>query len=182
MRRLPALAALGALLLLPARPLHAQTVGVDELDREPETYNGRLVTLEGELIGDYGHRGREVWVQLNDDPYVDEPIPAGGRPRGTNQGIGLRIPVDLFEPERWGPPGSAGFRGPVVRVVGEFRYHAADVAGETFVQVEDIVLLDPARALPRGDLGAAGRIGIVLIIAAVVLFAVARYRARPPRA
>ncbi len=182
MRRLWSLLAVTALVLLPARVALGQVVGVDELDRDPEAFAGRMVTLEGELIGDYGRRGDMVWVQLNDDPYVEAPIPGGGEPAGTNQGIGLRIPAELFAPDTWGPPGSARYRGPLLRVVGEFRYHDPALAGETYVQVTDVVLLDPARPLPRGELGIPGRIGILLIVVAAVIFAVARYRARPPRA
>ena len=182
MRRAWSLLAATAFLLLPARPATAQVVGVAELDQNPEAFAGRTVTLEGELIGDYGRRGDMVWVQMNDDPYAQRPIPGGGEPVGTNQGIGLRIPARLFAPDAWGPPGSARYRGPVIRVVGEFRYHDPALAGETYVQVSDIVLMDPARPLPRGELGVPGRVGLVLIVVAALIFAVAKYRARPPRA
>ncbi len=181
MRTVVAFSFLAVLLVVPAAPAKAQPVDVSELDQNPLAYDGQIITLEGELIGDYGERGDEVWVQLNDDPYTENPIPGGGVPAGGNQGIGLRIPVDIYDPDLWGPPGSARYRGPLVRVVGRFRYHAAEASGETFVQVTDIELLDPARPLPTGELGTPGRTGIALLVLAAIIYAAARYRARPPR-
>ncbi len=181
MRVLCLLAVASFVIFLAPGAATAQVVDVSDLDQNPQLFNGQVVTLEGELIGDYGIRGDEVWVQLNDDPYTENPIPGGGAPAGGNQGIGLRIPIEIFDPEVWGPPGSVRYRGPLVQVVGEFRYHAADASGETFVQVADITLLDPARPLPSGELGTPGRIGIALLVLAALIFGAARYRARPPR-
>lgn len=130
-------------------PLGAQErVPVSELDADPAAYAGQEVTIQGEIIGDYGIREDVVWVQVNDDPYVDAPLVETGELAGTNVGIGVRIPREAFDPS-WGEPGSSTIRGPVVRVTGIFRYNDPDESGETFVEAARVELVEPARVLEQ---------------------------------
>ena len=70
----------------------AGMVSVGQLDEEPERWDGRIVTIRGEVVGDYSIRPRHIWIQVNDDPYVDAPLVDGGPLEGGNVGIGVRMP------------------------------------------------------------------------------------------
>lgn len=117
-----------------------------ELDADPTIWDGQMVTITGEIIGDYGRRSEVIWVQVNDDSYVDAPLVETGRLAGSNTGVGVRIPEDLFD-DSWGPPGGYRIRGPVVEVTGVFEYADEETGGDTFIDAMAIELVDPARRL-----------------------------------
>ena len=139
-----------ALALVVASPLPAvaTTVEVAELLASPEDYAGRQVTITGELVGDYSKRSEGVWVQVNDDPFVETPIVAGGDPSTTSTGVGALIPTELFDAVVVGAPGRYGRTGPVVELDGVFRYHDPDRGGETYLQVAAASLIDPGHDHP----------------------------------
>lgn len=147
-----------------ALPAAATEVSAGELDAAPDGWNGLEVTVVGEVVGDYSVRKEWVWVQLNDDPYVSEPLSESGRLQGANVSVGVRLPSDLFS-ETWGPPGSYRVRGPVLAVTGVFRYADPATGGETFVDATEVELLEPALALeaPPSEMG--------LLFAAVAMMA-----------
>lgn len=168
-------------LIASALPAAATEVSAGELDAAPDGWNGLEVTVVGEVVGDYSVRRESVWVQLNDDPYVSEPLSESGRLQGTNVSVGVRLPSDLFS-EAWGPPGSYRVRGPVLAVTGVFRYADPSTGGETFVDAAVIELIEPALALeaPPSEMG--------LLLAAVVMMALggglwgrSRWRLRNPK-
>lgn len=143
-----ALARLGflAVLILPAAPALAQEIAVSELLAESPKLSGREVTIEGELVGDYGFREDGwMWTQLNDDVYVDHPIRDGIAPGGGNTGVGVHIPSDLAE--GLDHPGGYHHRGPVVRLTGIWRHHDPDRQGESYLEVETLGVIDPGRQL-----------------------------------
>lgn len=170
-----------ALALMVASPLPAAatTIEVAELLADPAEYAGRQVTITGELVGDYSKRSEGVWVQLNDDPFVEIPIVAGGDPSTTSTGVGALIPTDLFDAVVVGPPGRYGRTGPVVELDGTFRYHDPDRGGETYLQVEAASLVDPAREHPVPGPDRWLWVGAVLLLAAVAGAGAVR-RSRPP--
>lgn len=169
-------------LVLVAGPAWGAPVEVAELDAEAEEWAGRRVTIVGELIGDYSPRSNAVWVQLNDDPYVDAPFVETDRLAGLNVGIGVRMPLDAFDPDRWGPPGGYRTRGPVVEVTGTFLSGGPEQSGDTFVQAESVRLLEASRELPnRGPDLAAIILGGVATAAGLGLLARSRWRALNPQ-
>jgi hypothetical protein len=129
-------------------PAEAIEVSVAQLERAPAEWNGREVEITGEVVGDYGIRRSEVWIQVNDDDYVYRPLLETGEPAGSNSGIGVRLSPDLVDVERWGPPGGYRTRGPVVRIAGVFRYAWAEEGGDTFIEAVGVTLVEPARPLP----------------------------------
>jgi len=133
-------------LLLPAPALAAEEVSVEELVERAADLAGEEMTVEGELIGDYGFRDDGwMWTQLNGDVYVREPIREGGSPLGANIGIGIRMPIPLAE--GLGPPGRYRSRGPVVLATGIWRYHDPERQGESFLEVESVTVIEPGRGL-----------------------------------
>jgi len=170
------------LILVPATGAIAQeSVTTQELDADPGRFADRRLTIVGELIGDYGRRGDSVWVQLNDDAYVTEPLTETGKLAGTNSGIGVRIPATHFGAD-WGEPGRYGVRGPIVRVVGFFRYHDVDTAGETFIDVTSTELIERSRRIDVGGLEPVTFIsGGAMIVVGIGLYLLGRWRTSPRR-
>lgn len=168
MRRLLVLA---SAVLVGALPAAAQElVAVSTLLTQPDEYDQRVVTVRGELVGDYGERGDVTWVQVNDDPYVDTPLAESGRLAGTNTGIGVRIPGSI--PDSFGGPGGHGTRGPIVEVTGVFRDLDPELGGLTFIEAVTVDLIEPAQPLPEPGIDVAAAVtGGVLTLAGLALLA-----------
>lgn len=147
--RLAAVVAAGILVLV-ASPVAAQVaVRAADLLEAPQDYDGMVVVVEGELVGDYGYRSDgTVWTQLNDDPYARAPIAAGGPPAGGNVGVGVRIPRALVD--ELDPPGGYRRRGPLVRVEGIWRYHDPATGGNTYLDVLSLTVVEPGLELEEG--------------------------------
>lgn len=154
-----------AFVLIPVPGLAAQETSVSEMIEEATELDGEVISVRGELVGDYGARDDGwTWTQLNGDAYVDAPLRDEGIPQGSNNGIGVRIPTGLMAD--LGPPGGYRYRGPIVRVEGEWRYHDPDRQGESYLQVESIAVVEPARALSEHVDWLPAVIGVVLVAAA----------------
>ena len=143
----PTVAALTIALLVavPAR-LGAVEVTVAEVVQGGSDMDGEVLTLDGELVGDYGSRGDGwMWTQLNGDDYVSSPIVEGGPAAGGNVAIGIRMPMALAQ--GLDPAGRYRFRGPLVRVTGIWRYHDPQRGGETYLEVQSLTVIEPGRPL-----------------------------------
>jgi hypothetical protein len=141
------LAALTIALLVaaPAR-LGAVEVTVAEVVQGASGMDGEVLTVDGELVGDYGSRGDGwMWTQLNGDVYVSSPIIEGGSAAGGNVAIGIRMPIALAQ--GLDPPGRYRIRGPLVRVTGIWRYHDPQRGGETYLEVQSLTVIEPGHPL-----------------------------------
>ncbi len=154
-----------------AVPAAAQEeVPVSSLLSDPALYDQHVVTIVGEIVGDFGERDAVVWVQVNDDPYVAMPLARSGRLAGTNTGIAVRLPG--IDPGEFGQPGRHGVRGPVLRVTGVFRNLDPALGGLTFVDAADVVLLAPSEKLPVPGVDTAALVpGIILTLTALLALA-----------
>lgn len=162
------IAALVAGLVLIPLPAAADAVGVAELLDAADAYDGREITLTGELIGDFQRRDEFVWTQLNDDPYVTAPLHDGGSLAGTNLGVAVAIPTEEFDAGGFQHPGGYRFRGPVVSVTGLWRYHDEARGGETYLAVTSLVVVEPERAIVEG-----GDLPVLLVGLALVALGLA---------
>lgn len=145
MRRLATLAL--ALLGL-ALPAAAQEVTeISTLLALPDEFEQQIVTIRGEIVGDYGDRGGVVWVQVNDDPYVDQPLAEFGRLGGSNTGMSVQLSQPI--PVAFGRPGGYRIRGPIVEVTGVFHHLDPALGGLTFIEAANIDLLEASRRLPE---------------------------------
>lgn len=152
------LAVLATLLIALSAP-GAQEVSVEELVSDPGSFDADAVgeiVLTGELVGDFQRRGRWVWAQLNDDGYARRPLRQGGALTGSNVGVGVRIASTEFDAAGPGQPGGYRYRGPIVRLTGQWRYHDEARGGESYLAVTSIEVLENERLLhddmPRGVL------------------------------
>lgn len=161
----------------------AGATDVIQVLNNPDEFAGREIQVTGELVGDFGRHSGAYWVQLNDDSYATAPLLETGQLTGGNVGIALRIPPGLFDAIASNEqPGGYRWRGPIVAVTGEFRYHDPDRSGETYVAVVSIQLVEPGYPLPSEATGPWGVIGMTLAFAAAVVLAQhARNRRRERR-
>lgn len=165
MRRILAPIMVAVILAIPATAFAAEEVSVPEIIEMAAELAGEEVTVQGELIGDYGFRNDGwVWAQLNGGPYVVAPISEGGPPVGANVGIGIRIPSDLAQD--LDPPGGYRHRGPVVRVTGVWRYHDQDRLGESYLEVQTLTVEEPGRLFEEEVDWLVVAIGLILLVAA----------------
>lgn len=150
------------LLLGMAPPATAVEPDAGDLLLDGETWNGATITIEGELVGDYVRGGDGMlWVQLNQDPYVEAPLREGGNAVGGNTAIAVRIPSDLRA--ALGPLGRYDRRGPVVRVTGVWRWHDSAAAGYSHLQVIDLVVIETSRPMRQDANWFAVGFGVVLL-------------------
>jgi hypothetical protein len=155
-------------LMLPAAPAMAQEIAVSELLNESPNLSGQEITIEGELVGDYGFRGDGwMWTQLNDDAYVDHPLRDGISPVGGNIGVGVRIPTDMAD--GLDHPGGYHHRGPVVRLTGIWRHHDPARQGESYLEVEALAVIDGGRMLDEGIVWWTVIVGVALLAAAAAI-------------
>jgi len=157
-------------------PAQAVTVSTIELLEDGEKFAGQEVTVVGELVGDYGFRSDgSMWTQLNSDSYAIRPIVEGGPLRGSNVGIGIRMPAEFASD--LDPAGRYRLVGPVVSVTGIWRYHDAKRQGETFLDVASFTLQAPGRDLAEHpDWVVYGVALVSALIAGVVAFGYIRKR------
>jgi hypothetical protein len=149
MRRTLFLASMVIFLLLPTSALAAIDTTVPELVERGAEFDDVEVSVRGELVGDYGFRNDTwVWTQLNGDPYVNAPLREDGSASGGNTGIGIRMPTELAAD--LDPPGRYRSRGPVVLVVGIWKYHDTERQGESYLEVKSLTMLEPGRPLEQG--------------------------------
>ena len=156
---------------------------VAEILSNPDEWSGRVVEVTGELVGDFGRHSGAFWLQMNDGPYATDPLLESGLLSGSNVGITLRVPAELFQQIAAAEqPGGYRWRGPLVQAIGEFRYHDPDRTGETYIAVTSLKLAEPGYHLPSEATGSWGVIGVILAaVAGWVLLQHARRRRRERR-
>ena len=175
MRRTILMSVVGFLLLV-ADPVAAREVVVSDLVADGASFAGIEVTVVGELIGDYGaRRDGWTWTQLNGDSYAFAPIADGGGLRGSNIGIGVRMPSELAE--GLDAPGRYRTVGPIVELTGVWRYHDPVRQGETYLDVTALMVVSAGRPLQEPPGWSVYGVGILLlIIAGVVMWNYAHRR------
>jgi hypothetical protein len=164
----PAIVCLLTAVVLTGAAAPAETTVSDLIDNGSD-WAGLEVTVEGELIGDYGFRHDGwMWTQLNGDDYVGRPISEGGPAVGGNSGIGVRMPAGLGE--GLDPPGRYGTRGPVVRVTGIWKWHDSERQGESFLEADSVEVIQSGRTLKESPDRTVIVIGVVLVLLIPVLW------------
>ncbi|MCL1593919.1 MAG: hypothetical protein M3132_06160 [Actinomycetia bacterium] len=150
-------------LVVVVAPATAVAVHSDDLLENGAMYDGQEIVIVGELIGDFGfRRDGWMWTQLNDDSYAEAPVVEGGALTGPNSGIAVRMPTEMGRP--LDAPGRYRTVGPVVEATGIWKYHDASRAGETFLEVTSIRVVQPGRRLSEHPNGAAYGAGVVLLL------------------
>lgn len=159
------------LFLIPqaADGLDGPMVSVSDLLADGQAYDNTPITVEGELVGDYGfRRDAFMWTQLNDDSYARDALVNGGPRTGANTGIGVRMPSAFGDD--LDPAGGYRLEGPLVQLEGIWRYHDPDRGGETYLDVDDLIVIEDGRRLEEGPDWSVFAVGVVLIGASLALW------------
>jgi hypothetical protein len=159
------------MLLLPGTALaqDGELVPASDLLEEGALFDNIEITVEGELVGDYGFRDDGfMWTQLNDDSYARDALVDGGPRTGANVGIGVRMPSILGE----GLPPVGGYRleGPLVQLTGVWRYHDPDRGGETYLDVSELLIVDEGRRLEEGPDWVVFALGVLFLATSLVMW------------
>jgi hypothetical protein len=153
-------------------------VPVSDLIARGDDYADQEITIEGELVGDYGFRSDGfMWTQLNDDSYARAAIVDGGPRTGANIGVGVRMPSALAAD--LDPVGGYRLEGPVVALTGIWRFHDPARGGESYLEVRELIVVDRGRRLQEGPDWVVFSIGVVLLASASALWG---HRRRSERA
>ncbi|MFP5331717.1 MAG: hypothetical protein ACLGHX_05080 [Acidimicrobiia bacterium] len=151
-------------------------VDVTDLISDGESWNNSVVTVTGELIGDYSIRDDgSMWTQVNQDSYAVLPASAGGEAVGGNNGIAVRF--EAAAASELDPPGRYRRTGPVVRITGTWKWHDPDRGGESYLRATSFQILEPGQAWPEEpELGTLAGSLILVGLAAGLLIAPRRRR------
>jgi len=155
----------------------AEEVSLSDLIERGQEFAGQEVVVSGELIGDYGFRSDGwMWTQLNSDVYSSDPLrESAAPPEGGNVGIGIRMPVDMAI--GLDSPGGYRQRGPIVSMVGVWKYHDEARQGESYFEATSLVVVEGGRPLTQDANWATILAGAGLVVVATVMW----WRSRPGR-
>ena len=133
----------------PAFARQATAITVTDLLATPDSFDGTTITVQGELVGDYGfRRDGSMWTQLDDDSYAAAPVVDGGDLTGANIGIGIEMSAAIGR--GLDPPGGYRVRGPIVRVSGIWQYHDSARGGESYLEAASVEVVTGGADLTEG--------------------------------
>lgn len=165
---LPLITAMVFLLSGTPLALASQVVPVSDLLEDGRRFAGSEITIEGELVGDYGFRHDGfMWTQLNDDSYARDALVDGGPRTGSNVGVGIRMPTALGE--GLAPVGGYRLAGPLVQATGVWRHHDPARGGESYLDVSALTTTRDGRRLEEGPDWAVFAAGSLLLVGSFVM-------------
>jgi len=175
MRRLPALLLLSTLLLLAvAGPLQAsdtlnpgERVPIADLILNMKKYDGKVVTIQGQVIGDGMVRGSFAWVTIDDDPFSNKSVEEGGALVGmSNISMSVWVPSADIEPIRF--YGGYKHQGDIVRVTGIFHRADPEHGGDTDIQATRFEIVRQGHSI-RHSIQYPKLIAVILLCAVIAL-------------
>jgi hypothetical protein len=126
----------------------ADTVSIVSLIDNMKKYDDKVVTIQGEAIGDLMVRGVNAWITVNDDAYSRKSIEEGGALVGmSNAGIGIWIPelqghkISIF--------GGWKNKGAIVRITGVFHRACAEHGGDTDIHADFVDVVAPGHPFSK---------------------------------
>ena len=146
-----------------------------QLIQDPAKYDGMRLTFAGEAVGERMVRGSGAWLHLNDDPYINAPVPAGGSLAGYNSGLPVWVPsagrTAIIEHY-----GTHKTRGDIVEVVGTFYAASTDHGGDMVIVAETVRVLRPGGVIEHTVEFWKWVAAPLLLMVAVVMYAVTKRR------
>lgn len=106
-----------------------QPVTSTELIKNPKTHNNKIISYEGEVIGDIMKRGKFSWVNIKD----------------ADNAIGCWVPNDLMQAIVY--TGNYKSKGDLVEVTGLFRNSCLEHGGDLDIHVESLRKLTQGRLI-----------------------------------
>lgn len=123
----------------------AQNVKTEELFKDFKSFDGKLVVVEGEVVGDIIYHRSGAWINVNDDVYARKSIAEGNKPQGPNSGIGIWISKKDAKKIRYA--GDYFHKGDIVRVEGIFNSNCPEHNGEVDIHARELVIVEPGRRI-----------------------------------
>jgi hypothetical protein len=151
------------------------TVQISSLIENMQKYDGRVVTIQGEAIGDFMVRGVNAWITVNDDAYSKASIEEGGELVGmSNSGIGVWIPEQ--QGRQIGTFGGWKNKGTIVRVTGVFHRACPEHGGDTDIHADLVEVIQQGHPFSK-PFKWAELIAIIILCGVIgVLWNVRRHR------
>ena len=132
---------------------YAGSLSSTDLINSAKEYDGRVVTYEGEVIGDIMMRGEYAWINVNDNVNA----------------IGIWMPKELAKNIAY--KGTYNIKGDVIEVTGAFHRSCKQHGGDLDIHAESMVKLKDGYSIPEAmDLTKARYAIIFGIILVIVLF------------
>jgi len=114
-----------------------ETIPINRLISNMKEYDGKEVTIEGEVVGDIMIRGQSAWITVNDDPYSRISLEEGGSFKGlSNIGIGVWAQKEQVDDIK--VLGGYKNKGDIVIVRGVFHRACHEHGGDTDIHAISI--------------------------------------------
>jgi hypothetical protein len=118
-----------------------EVVTIQELVDHMEEFNDRVVTVEGEVVGDVMRRGENAWITVNDDAYSEMTLDEGQGFTGySNVGIGVWVSAAAADSIEF--CGGYKVRGDRFVVTGVFHRACPEHGGDTDIHATSLRLAE----------------------------------------
>ncbi len=143
--------------LIVVTPLYAETVSSQVLINNAKQYDGKIVTYQGEAVGDIMARGDHAWINLNDG-Y-----------------IAVGVWVKKAELKDIVYLGSYREKGDIVEVTGVFHRACPEHGGDLDIHAQEVKKIIPGR-LSSNELNVKNiYIGFFLSLAVIAVFSITKF-------
>ena len=142
-------------------------VPIKDLIENMKTYDGKTVTIGGEAIGDLMVRGTHAWFTVDDDPYSNKSIEAGGELVGMSN-ISMSVWADKIDTDNIKILGGYKNKGDQVTVTGVFNRACQQHGGDTDIHAFSVEVIRPGH--PFGRHLQYWKLFTVLMLAALIAF------------
>lgn len=152
-------------------PATAGAVDSSTLISKSEVFDGRIVTYQGEVVGDVMVRGDSVWLNINDDAYSRQ----GERFHlaGYNRGQSVLAPKAAAKIIKYA--GNYVQRGDIVEVTGVFRREASEYGGEMMIEADSVKLVKRGFPLRHRVSRRKAALAVSWMLIAIAVFGLLRY-------
>ena len=110
-------------------------------------WNGLIVTLTGEAIGERMIRGDMAWIHVNDDAYAKKNVEEAGALEGYNSGHAIWLSADLARQIQYF--GDYQHAGDIVKVVGVFDAASREHGGDMVIHATSLTIVHPGHPVPH---------------------------------
>jgi len=123
-----------------------ERVPIKDLIENMKKFDGKVVTIQGQVVGDGMVRGANAWVTIDDDPFSNKSLEEGGALVGmSNISMSVWAPSPDVEPISF--YGGYKNKGDTVRVTGVFHRACPEHGGDTDIHATSFEVLRQGRGI-----------------------------------
>jgi hypothetical protein len=142
-------------------------IPIKDLIENMKEYDGQTVTIGGEAIGDLMVRGTHAWFTVDDDPYSNKSIEAGGQLVGMSN-MSMSVWAAKTDTEGMKILGGYKNKGVQVTVTGVFNRACHEHGGDTDIHAFSVEVIRPGHAFSHHF--QYWKLLTVLILGAIIVF------------